>query len=855
MTTVIDAAPALTRVPSVSWTRMSLRNLAAHKVRLLLTVVSVVLGTAFVAGSFVFTDTLHAAFNNIIATSDRGVDVQVDTASSQSAGVPISVAENLATVPGVRAVEISTTSPVVVVGPNGTKLHSGGAPSVAGNWTPAGQSITAPPVLLSGRAPSGPNQVVINERAATNAGLKVGDQLTIITLQHGPVEATLTGIYRVDAETGGYVGVLFDRSRALQLFTDGTHVSAVRLAADSGVSPTSLRAKVAAAVPTDLRVRTGDQVRTADENSLQRALMFVNVFLLAFGLIALLVGTFIIYNTFSMIVAQRLRELALLRAIGAGRRQIRRAVLAEAAIIGLAGAAIGAVFGVGLALGLHALLDGLGLGLPGTGVVVSPRTIAITLILGVAVTVLSAFSPARRAGRIPPVAAMREQFASTTPGLRRRNLIGSALLGLGVLAAAGGWVATSTSTAASLVGVGLLGVGGGVLLLAPSISTWFIATVGAVLTRPFGAVGRLARTNAVRNPRRTAATAFALTLGLMLVSAIAVIGASTKASLGTIIDNEVRADYLLTSQQFGVPLDAAAAAATVPGVQSLTQLEDVQARIGTSSVEGTGVDGPLTTVWHPQLKQGVADPSGQQMLVSQTQAKNHNWSLGSTVVLNSVDGAQVTETVAGIYADSPLMGDWVVSGDVYRALTPRARWVDEVALVHAAPGTDLSRLGSDLQTATDPYYVVDVQTREQFKGTTAAQVNGLLGVLYGLLGLAILIAVLGIINTLALSVVERRREIGMLRAIGMQRAQVRRSIYLESALIAMFGAALGLAIGLTFGALFTRALRADGLKTLDVPWNQAILFFVVAAGVGVLAALWPGVRAARTSPLVAIAEQ
>jgi putative ABC transport system permease protein len=851
----------LIKAETVSWPKMSLRNLGAHKVRLLLTLISVVLGTAFVAGSFVFTDTLHSAFDDIITTSDQGIAVQVDANSERSAGVPIALAQSLTSVSGVRAVELQASAEVVVIAPDGKKVKSGGAPSQGGIWTPAEQRINTAPTFVSGSAPIGPDQVVINASAARSAHLTVGDQLKIVTLKDGPINVTLSGIYQIDAGTGGYVGVLFDQARALQLFTDGQHVSAVRLAAEPGVTQATLRERVAAelkaiSAPTDLRARTGDAVRQSDRNDLQKALSFVNIFLLAFGGIALLVGTFIIYNTFSMIVAQRLRELALLRAIGADRGQVMWSVLTEAAVIGFVGAVIGAAVGVALAIGLHAVLDGLGLGLPGTSVVVAPRTIIVALIVGVGVTVLSATSPARRAGRIPPVAAMREQFATTTAAsLRRRNIIGTAFLVLGVAASLAGFVSDSAGTAAALIGLGLLGVGGGALLLAATISGWFIGALGAVVARPFGAIGRLARTNAVRNPRRTAATAFALTLGLMLVSGIAVIGSSTKASLNTIVDNEVRADYILTGSSFGVPVDAAVRAGKVAGVASLTQIQFVQAEINGTHVEGSSVDGPLNAVMNMDVKQGGDNPGGTNMLISETQAKNRGWKLGDRVTLSSVDGGSVAETITGIYADSPLMGNWVVSGDTYRALTPKDRWVDEVALVRAVPGTDLGAVRSGLDSATDPYYVIDVQDRDQFKGTQADQVNGLLGILYGLLGLAILIAILGIVNTLALSVVERRREIGMLRAVGMQRAQVRRAIYVESALIAMFGAALGLVIGLTFGALFTRTLRASGLKTLDIPWGQAIAFFVVAGVVGVLAALWPGVRAARTSPLAAIAEQ
>ncbi|MBV9594749.1 MAG: FtsX-like permease family protein, partial [Actinobacteria bacterium] len=487
------------------------------------------------------------------------------------------------------------------------------------------------------------------------------------------------------------------------------------------------------------------------------------------------------------------------------------------------------------------------------GLTLTARTVIVSLIVGTVVTLLSAYSPARRAGRIPPVAAMREQSATTTTAsLRRRTIVGSILFGLGVLATIAGAVSSSASSAASLIGLGLLGVAAGALMLAPLLSSWIIAGLGKAVA--FGPVGRLARTNATRNPRRTAATAFALTLGLLLVSGIAVVGASTKASLNTIVDNDVRADYILNGNNFGVPIAAAGAARQVEGVQSVTELHPLEVTVsGASSISsGSGVDGPLSAVVRVDMQQGRDDTSGSSMIASKTTAKDEHWNVGTQLTLGEPDGPSATVTVVGIYADSPLLGPWLVSGDTYRALTPSNQLIDEVALVVKKPGTDMTKLGVELTRATDPYYVVDVQTQTQFKGAQASQINGLLGVLYGLLGLAIVIAILGIVNTLALSVVERRREIGMLRAIGMQRKQVRRTLYLESALIALFGALMGLVIGLTFGVLFTRTLSSQGLKTISVPWVQAVLFFVVAGIVGVVAAVWPGIRAARTKPLAAI---
>jgi putative ABC transport system permease protein len=833
--------------------QVALRNLGAHKVRLLLTVIAIVLGTAFIAGSLIFTDTLKSTFDKIVTTSTKGLDVQVQPRKDNNPGVPVDLVDKLKAVPGVRAVEPQANGPIVLVAANGKKVQSGGAPSIGAAWTPADEQITPAPTFISGQAPSAADDVVINDSAAKKGDIKTGDHVIVITAAHDPQTVTVSGIYHTDVETGGYIGVLYTQAEALKLFTDGSHVATVSIAGRADVSQATLRDRVAAILPADLKAETGKQVEQDTRDDVQKALSFINYFLLAFGAIALLVGTFIIYNTFSMIVAQRVRELALLRAIGASKGQVGRSVVFEAGVIGLIGSIIGIGGGVGLAYGLKAFLDAVGSGLPGGGLVLSPRTVIVALLVGILVTLFSAYSPARRASKTPPVAAMRAEFATTTnASLRRRNIIGLVLTVIGAIATVGGATSDSAGTAASLVGLGLLGVGAGVLMLSPMLSRWVIGAIGAVLGRPFGTVGRLARTNSVRNPRRTAATAFALTLGLLLVSAISVVGASTKASLDTIIDTNVRADFILTNNTFGLPIQAAAAAAKVPGVQSLTEIHSVRTTINGSNASGIAVDGPVAAVVKVDFVSGGGLPTDADMQFSQTTAKDKKLSVGQQVTLTTPGGASVTEKITGIYKDNPLLGNWMVSGDTYRTLTPSNEYLDEVGLVVAVPGTDLATLRAGLETATDPYYVVNVQDRQEFKGTQAEQVNGLLGVLYALLGLAIIIAVLGIINTLALSVVERRREIGMLRAVGMQRAQVRRTIYLVSAMIAIFGAVLGVVIGLVYGVLFTRTLKSQGLGTVSVPWGQAVLFVVIAGVVGVLAALWPGIRAARTRPLEAI---
>jgi putative ABC transport system permease protein len=834
--------------------RISRRNLGAHKVRLILTVVSVVLGTAFVAGSFVFTDTLKSTFHTIFDSSYQGVDTRVTARSSNSAGVPSSEVAAIRNTPGVATVQVEASGPVVLIGADGHKVDTGGAPSVGSIWYPPGQQLTEPPTFAAGGPPTTSDQVALNIGAAQKADLTVGSHTTVVTLTGAPQQVTISGIYRSKTDTGGYVGVLFPQSEALHLFTDGQHVQAVDVAG-TGVSEQQLRDRIAATLPADLQAKTGSQVRADTRNDVDRTLSFVNYFLLAFGFIALIVGTFIIYNTFSMIVAQRSRELALLRAIGADRGQLRRSVLLEAGVIGAVGSVIGVGAGIGLAYGLHAFLDAINTGLPSGGLVLAPRTVIVAVVLGVAVTMISANAPSRRAGRTAPVAAMRADETPIAGSLRRRNLIGAALTVLGAVFAGLGAISSTAGTAASEVGLALLAVGAGALLLAPWLSRVAIGALGRIFTRPFGAVGRLARTNATRNPRRTAATAFALTLGLLLVSSIAVIGASAKKSVDALVDNHVRADYILTTQAgIPVPTGAAAAVTGVAGIASIVQLHSLDTIINGADVSGEAVDGALSTVYATDTRSGAAAVTSSTMLASTKAVQQHGWRLGQQLTLHQPGGGSATLTLSGTYANDALLGPWIVSGQTYRALTPSSRWSDDVVLVKAATGADPGQLRTALNQATDRYYVVQVQDRDQFKGQQAQQVDGLLAILYGLLGLAIVIAVLGIINTLALSVVERRREIGMLRAVGLRRGQARRMVYLESTMIALFGAVLGVGLGIGFGALYTHTLRDSGLGELSVPWAQALLFLVLAGVVGVLAAIWPAVRAARTRPLAAITE-
>ncbi|WP_330250022.1 FtsX-like permease family protein [Nocardia sp. NBC_00565] len=834
--------------------KVILRNLAAHKVRLALTLLSVVLGTAFIAGSFVFTDTLQRTFDGIFANQAKGVDVRVSPQKQQAQGIPLSVVGDISKMDGVRAVAPSVNGPLVLLNPDGKKaVQTGGAPTFGQSYIPPDKAVAEPDKFLQGAPPAHEGEIALNTGGADRAGLHVGDKTKVLVPSHGgPIDVTLTGIYEVPSDTGGFIGVLFDDAQARQLFTDGAHVAYVDIAA-TGMPGDALRDKIATALP-DYKVQNGDQVRADLKKEVSNALNFINYFLLAFGAIALIVGTFIIYNTFSMIVAQRLRELALLRAVGASRQQVGRSVVAEAFVIGLIGSAIGLVAGIGLAFGLSALLNAFDLGLPTGSLTVLPRTVIVGLLVGLLVTVVSAYAPARRAAKIPPVQAMREEFASTGESLRVRTVIGVVLAAAGAVLVVLGAQKTG-GHAALTVGIGALGLIFAVLLAAPALSRPVVSVLG-VLLRPFGPIGRMSRNNAARNPRRTAATAFALTLGLMLVTAIGMLGASAKASVSVLVDKGVKADYVLAGpQMIGVPLGAGdAVRKSVPGVADVVGLRGVAFMIGDEQLGGTEFDGAVDNVLNYNMIKGTSTLGDHDIMVSQDEADKRGWKVGDQVTVTSLGFKKIPVKVVGVYKKTPLLGPLMVSPVMYEEVMPVNFRTNLFMFVKAKPGADLTQMRTDLENATEQFVVVQVQDREEFKGAQGKQINTLLAILYGLLALAVVIAILGIVNTLALSVVERRREIGMLRAVGMQRAQVRRTIYLESMLIAVFGAIVGMLLGLGLGVGFLRTLRDLGIDEIAIPWNQLVLVLISSAVVGVLAALWPGIRAARTPPLAAIAD-
>lgn len=850
--------------------KVSLRNLAAHKLRLVLTVLSVVLGTSFIAGALVFTSTMSNSFNGIFDKVAIGVDTQISPRTTdtnayggvESLGVPDSVIARIErdkAALGVAKIVPGYQSTMTIAGSDGKAIQTGGAPTMGANWVPKSQALDpdGATILPGGRAPHGPHEAVLNESAAERGHLKVGSTTKVVVSSGTatPFEVTIVGLVKMAGDTSGYTEMDFDAATAKKLFTDGSHASIVQLGAVPGVSADTLKQRITKEFP-GYKVQTGDEVRQENKDAINSFLQIFNYILLAFAAIGLIVGTFIIYNTFSMIVAQRVRELALLRAIGAARGQVMRSVMLEAVVVGLLGSVVGLGVGIGLAAGLQALLSSTGTGLPSGSLVVGPGAIIACLVVGVVVTTVSALAPARRASKVAPVEAMRESQTDGSATLRVRTIVAVVLAVLAVAALAIG-AGGKGGGAAGLVGLGALGTIIAVVCGAPALARPVVGFLGLLFAKPFGKLGQLARTNATRNPRRTAATAFALTLGLMLVAIIGTLGASFKSTIDKAVNDEVKAPIIVTgtTNSGALPPTVSSAIGKVDGVDRVVAMHAVAATVKGKEIGGTSPSGDLTAVANIKLVKGSSTLGSDGLLASQKMAADKGWSVGQTIDLTSKFGQHVAVKVVGIYKDSALLGPFQLGSGAFEKLTPPRLRADYVDLILLKNGADRSAVQQRIEDVTGSYLTVKVQTKAQFANSSAQQINQMLVVLYGMLGLALVIAVLGIINTLALSVVERKREIGMLRAVGMLRKQVRRTIYLESVLISIFGALLGMVLGVIIGWCLVRTFREwiAGITPV-VPWGTVLFTLAAAAVCGVLAALWPGIRAARTKPLEAIAD-
>jgi putative ABC transport system permease protein len=842
--------------------KVILKGLLARKLRLALTAVSISLGVAFVTGTFVLGDTMTATFDQLYEGLTEGTDVTVrgesaftdTTTLGASKPFDADVLTTVKKVDGVAAAAGSVTGYALILDKDGEPVQPGGAPTLGASYT-TDPDLAGGFTLRDGAAPHGPEDVVLDAATAKAHGFVPGDPVTIL-LADGPRNFTVTGIAGFgDADNlAGATMATFDLATAQDVLGRTGVYDTIAVRGESGVGADELRDRVAGALPDGVEAVTSAEVVAESSAAVADALGFFTTGLLGFAAISLLVGALIIWNTFSILVAQRTRELALLRAVGASRRQVRFSVVAEAFVIGLVSAALGLGLGLGVAAGLRAALGAIGIEVPTTTLQVQPRTIAAALLVGVVVTVLAALLPARQATRVAPVAALRAIDAPAKPVGRARIVLGTVLTLLG---AAGLVAAIVEEGRLELAGIAMLLTLVGVLALAPLIATVVTRVIGAPLARLGGTTAKLARRNALRSPRRTANTATALMIGLALVSTVTVVASSMKASVADVIADSSRADFILkgaSQASPGLPPQLADELRGVDGVGTVSEMRFAPAQVDGATTFVAAVD-PATveSAADLQVSSGsVAELGSDSVLVSDKVAEANGWAVGDTVPITYAQTGHQSLTVVGTFGNTALLGsEYVTSLDVHDANGGTA--LDMAVLVVAAAGADLDDVRAGLETVVDAYPVAQLDDEASFTESQAQTIDQLLAIVTMLLALAVIIALLGIVNTLALSVFERTRELGLLRAVGTTRRQVRAVVRWEAVIVAVLGALLGAVLGLAFGAALTRGLAGDGLSVLAIPGGRLSLYVLCAALAGVLAAIGPARRAARVDVLRAVA--
>jgi putative ABC transport system permease protein len=836
--------------------RATFRSLLARKLRLLLASFAVLLGISFVSGAFVLTDSLSKVFDNLFtdATAGSSVTVQgVHALGGHGEGdrepVPQSVLDSVSKVPGVKSALGDVGDIATLILPNG-KLFKSAGPPVIGVSFHAGSPAEAL-IVVSGRAPVGLHEVAVTANTMTKEHLKIGDRVGVIGSGEKQ-DATIVGITRFGPTNGlaGATLLAYDPPAAQSLFgTPGTW-NTVTIVADSGVTDRDLRDRVAQVLPKGYEAVTATQFAAQQSDDIKRGLKFFNIFLQVFAGVALFVGMFLIFNTFSMLVAQRARELALMRALGASRGQVMRSVLLESVVVGLVSSLGGFGIGVLLAKGFRSLMNAIGLEIPKGATVVELRTFIVCLVVGVAVTVVAAMVPARRASRVAPVQAMRDSGPAEERSLVRRTSVGAVILLLGVLSLAWGLSQSSLP----LLGVGAVLSFVGVTVVSPVFAR---PVVGALAT-PFsrlGISGSLGRGNAMRSPRRTATTAAALMIGLALVAAISTLGSSAKKSVVKTVAKSLGADYVLHTDQYEDFSPAPAAA-----LRKDKRLADVavfrQSRVevkGHGNQDVQGVEpAALSSVLKLDVVQGslsTLDSGG--VALSKPTADSLHVTVGDSLTLTWAKTGEHRLPVAAIYDPNQFAGNYIVSDTTFDTNVTKRKVV--VIALKAAPGTSAKEARAAVTAAVKDYPNVKVEDQKQFVKKQGQQIDQFLNILSGLLALSVIIAMLGIINTLALSVIERTRELGLLRAVGLQRRQLKRMIRVESVVTAVFGALLGIIVGIGFGYAFVTSLHDQGVTEFAIPWVRILEVLLVAALGGIVAAAIPARRAAKLNILEAIA--
>ncbi|MGW7521100.1 ABC transporter permease [Streptomyces sp. NPDC054796] len=863
--------------------RTAVRNVFAHKARLIMTALAVMLGVAFVSGTLVFGDSVAQALRGASAKNLEGVAVSVQGDSEfaeegvgedRHTALTSDLAEKVRALPGVASVRPTVNGNATLAAKDGEPLNTDNTwQNLALNYAPdapdapnsrhgdpGGKDSQFP--LAEGRGPADNGELALDRRTAEKAGYRVGDTVRFAT--DGPaLTKKLVGVVDTDDPrvTAGGSLTLLDTATAQKLFLQPGQFDELTVRSTPGTDEEKLTQEVRALLPTDgITVTSGTTLANEQADQIAKSTEWLTRMLLVFAGIALFVGVFIIANTFTMLIAQRSRETALLRAVGASRRQVVRAVLVEAGLLGLVASAAGFGLGLGIAALLRPLLNASGAGMPGGPLVVSAGTLGWSLAVGVGVTVFAAWLPSRKAAKIAPVEALSSvDQAPKKRGMVLRNTLGGLLTSLGVLIML--YVSTQDDGAEDnlmAAAAGALLTMTGMIVLAPLLSRPLVSLAGAVTTRLFGVSGKLAKENALRNPRRTAATASALMIGLILITGMSVVGNSMETALKKQAVLGLTADYKVSNASYeGIDPALGAKVAETPEAASTASVSTTFLETRGQAVTLTGADPrELSKVTDLKFSSGSLDDVGPgKIALSEEWAKKTGLSAGDTFQGTvGFDGDKKKLTVVGVYEDTRAVEEAVgATADVlpYAA----GKKLDNI-LVKAAPGADMDALEHDIRTALGNSPLLQVQDQEQLTKAESSEIATMLNMMYGLLGMAVVIAVLGVINTLAMSVFERTREIGLLRAIGLDDKGVKKMVRLESVVISLFGAALGIGTGV-FLAWSSGSLMGSSVTTYEtvLPWGRLTLFLLVGLAIGVLAAVWPARRAARLNVLRAVTTQ
>lgn len=854
--------------------RTTLRSLWSHKRRLVSTGLAVILGVAFMAGTLVLNSTIGRVFDDLFADFGEGVDAQVrgdELFKSEMSGevqrdlIDDSVIEKVKQVDGVAAAEGSVVNgQLTVLDKKGTAMGGNGPPTIVGSWDYDAQLASFQ--VAEGRAPEAMGEGIIDRATANKSDFEIGDEIEVISATER-LSLELVGISRFgQADSAGGVVFLGTTLEQAQILSgEPGKVNVINARAEPGVSPDELVSRLEAAGLFDgVDIVTGQEASEEQASSIKEGFGFFTTALLIFAAIALFVGWFIISNTFSILVAQRTKELALLRAIGASRRQVLTSVLLEAALVGLVSGVLGLFLGIGLAFGAFELLKSFGLDLPGANVIVEPTVAVQAVFVGLAITAVAAITPAIRATRVPPIAALRDVAIDSSGASKIRAGLGVAMLAFGIFSILPAFASEVSSDDLPQVGIGLALIVISVLVLGPVMAKPLALFTGAWVPWVKGITGRLARQNAVRSPRRTAATAAALIIGVALVSFITIFAASTKESINKAISGGFDGDYIIQpANQFsfsGMPRTVTDELSKIDGISGVTAMTFVEGQITLADADQQGVFlggiDPETTqgIFEFDMAEGeITDLKPGTMLVDKAVARDEGVEVGDQVTVLSGSGRSADFTVSAV-SDSPaLLGQWTIHRDDTAKLV--AEPTDFMVGITLDDGVAVDSVRGEILTVMDPYPQMRVQDRDQFTSSLIDSITALLNVIYGLLAVSIVIALIGIANTLSLSINERTRELGLLRAMGMTRSQLRSSVRWEAVIVALIGSVLGILLGVFLSWVMVKALAAEGITDFAVPVTWMVLVAVLAAGLAVVASLWPAYKASKLNVLEAIATE